>query len=151
MGKKEIWALSIGLVLVIGFAVWGALDSKKADESMSESMQADVVYYYGEECPHCKDVAKYLDENAVSEKVEYVKKEVWYNRKNNTEMMDRVRECGIDPDEAGVPFLYARGQCLIGAPAVIDFFEGEMNGDESGMKEDVELDIEIEEDASKGE
>jgi len=84
-----------------------------------------ITYYYGEECPHYKKVAKFLEENNIAEKVEFSKKEVWSNPGNRKEMDRRIKECGLSKASSGVPFLYARGECLIGTPKVTEFFKKE--------------------------
>lgn len=82
----------------------------------------EIIYYYGAECPHCHDVLKFLDDNKISEKVNFTKKEVWGDKNNASEMMEKVKECGLDESRVGVPFLYAEGKCLIGTPDVEGFF-----------------------------
>jgi glutaredoxin len=83
----------------------------------------EIIYYYGAECPHCKDVLKFLEENKIAEKVNFQKKEVWNDEANSNEMMEKVSECALDPKSVGVPFLYAQGKCLIGTPKVEEFFK----------------------------
>lgn len=106
----------ITLLVVIGLIVWGL------QSSGSNADDAPVVYYYGAECPHCQEVAKFLEENNIAEKVEFTKKEVWHNPANNREMTRRAKECGIDAKELGVPFLWNEGACLSGQDQVIEFF-----------------------------
>ena len=66
--KKELIAIGVGLLLIAGFTFWGIMDSKKVQEAEEAQPQTDIVYYYGDGCPHCKDVQTYLDENSVSDK-----------------------------------------------------------------------------------
>lgn len=81
-----------------------------------------IVYYYGSECPHCKDVLAYLDENDIYSKVKFTKKEVWHNKQNGEELKSAALKCGLDPSDIGVPFVFDQGKCYIGGPDVIDFF-----------------------------
>ncbi len=92
----------------------------------SDDADVGIVYYYGEECPHCKKVAEFLDKNGVYGKVDFTKKEVWHNRDNGEELMKRAQKCGIDPNGVGVPFLYANGKCYIGDADVIEFFKSKI-------------------------
>jgi glutaredoxin len=87
-----------------------------------EAIASDIVYYYGEECPHCKNVIAYLDQNDIYSKVNFVKKEVWHNADNGKELTAVATKCGLDPNNIGVPFLYGNGKCYMGDPDVIDFF-----------------------------
>lgn len=135
MSKKNIFLslLVVAILLVLAFVIFqeeanapekeiGASTIESDNESEKISTSTEIIYYYGEECPHCKDVLKFLEENKISEKVEFQKKEVWHNKNNSEEMMKKVEECGLNPNTIGVPFLYAEGKCLIGTPKVEGFF-----------------------------
>lgn len=125
MSKKNIF-LSL-LVVVILFVLAFVIFQEEANAPEKEmGTSAGIIYYYGEECPHCQDVLKFLEENKISEKVEFQKKEVWHNKNNSEEMMKKVEECGLNPDTVGVPFLYAEGKCLIGTPKVEGFFKSKI-------------------------
>lgn len=121
--NKYIWA-GVGVLVLIGFFVWWGLRQPKEEGGMS-AQSVDIVYYYGEECPHCKTVQKFLQDNAISEKVPYVKKEVWHDKANAKELEGRAGECGITPQGMGVPFLWAKGQCFVGDEDVIGYFKKE--------------------------
>lgn len=119
--NKVIGFAGILLVLIGGLIYWGLNDSGSAE--LTPDGAASIVYYYGEECPHCKDVQKFLEENKIAEKVSFVKKEVWHNSKNKNEMDIRAKSCGIGQEGMGVPFLFAEGECFVGTPDVIGFFK----------------------------
>ena len=80
-----------------------------------------VVYYYGKECPHCHDVLEFIEENDITSKVEFEKKETWHDEGNNAELVERAAICGYAPNQIGVPFLYADGECFIGTPNVTGY------------------------------
>lgn len=122
--KKLFITVGIALLIVIGIVFWGLKQPEKSNAPAPVSND-EIIYYYGEECSHCKDVTKFLEDNKIAEKVNFSKKEVWNNSQNSAEMQARVKECGIDSSKVGVPFLYARGKCLIGTPDVTDFFKNE--------------------------
>lgn len=119
MEKKFITAIVVGAFLLSGAVVWLASSEKTSEEVAEPSVP---VYYYGDTCPHCKDVQKFIDENGIAEKVPFVKKEVWNDRKNAKEMAAREKTCGLKPEETGVPFLYFEGKCYVGTPQVTGFF-----------------------------
>lgn len=122
MDKKAILAVVIAVACVAGFAFW---NSKRADDSGSASggsAPSGIVFYYGAECPHCKDVEAFLDENKVADKVNFTKKEVWHDQTNAAEMAEAVKACGLSGDKVGVPFLYADGKCHVGTPDVEGYF-----------------------------
>lgn len=62
-----------------------------------------VYLYHGEECPHCQEEIKFLD-NLQKELPELVvvKKEVWHNKENAAEMQQKAKELGVNV--SGVPF-----------------------------------------------
>lgn len=123
MFEKKIIAIFIGaVVLTVGFVYWGLKDG--GGQSVTDDPAA-IVYYFGEECPHCKVVNDFLEANTIAEKVAFVKKEVWHDTTNAKEMERRAKACNIKPEGMGVPFVYGGdGKCYIGEPDVINFFKG---------------------------
>lgn len=119
----------IGIVVVVAALLGGAYFWKTSQGESAVSPEQEVsvasgiIYYYGEECPHCKDVMKFLEENKIAEKVNFEKKEVWHNTANAREMDAKVKICGLDKKSVGVPFLFAEGKCHIGTPEVTGFFK----------------------------
>ncbi|MCX6765803.1 MAG: hypothetical protein NT136_02490 [Candidatus Moranbacteria bacterium] len=122
--KKGVLPIAgVTLLIIGGLIIWGINQPKKAEAPASPAN--GIVYYYGQECSHCQEVVKFLEENKIAEKVSFSKKEVWHNRENAAELEQRAEECGLDKSKVGVPFLYAQGKCLIGTPDVVDFFKKE--------------------------
>lgn len=119
---KVVGSVLVLFFLLAGVVYWG-LSEESAEEVVLGDDTAVATYFYGEECPHCKDVAKFLEENKIAEKVDFVKKEVWHDKKNAKEMKLRAESCNIQPDGMGVPFVYANGECFVGTPSVIGFFK----------------------------
>lgn len=117
----------IGIVAVIGLILGGAyfwnMQDRGDDSQQALSSDQGVIYFYGEECPHCKDVATFLEENKIAEKVRFEKKEVWHNRANAAEMDGKAKICGMDEQRIGVPFLFAEGKCYVGTPEVEGYFK----------------------------
>ena len=132
---KNIVLVALIVAGVIGFMTYSnqqkngdqvkTEEKVEVTEKVSDAKDGDIIYYYGEECPHCHDVIKFLDENDIASKVDFAKKEVWHNKENQEKMLEKVAECGLDPETVGVPFLYAKGECLIGTPKVTGFFRVE--------------------------
>ncbi len=118
MDKKVIAILIILGVAVTGIIAWGMASS--TSEPVAEV--TGTVYYYGAECPHCKKINEFLEENKISEKVTFTKKEVWHDSGNAKEMTKAAEQCGLDKKDIGVPFVFDNGTCLIGEPDVRKFF-----------------------------
>ncbi len=120
MDKKQLIGLGIGLVVIIASIVWWGLKGEGEKEVLDQSV---TTYFYGETCPHCIDVRKFLDENKIAEKFSFVMKEVWSDRTNARLMREAAEVCSLKPEEIAVPFVFSEGKCLIGTPKVIEFFK----------------------------
>lgn len=128
MSRKKIYILAaVVLVLIGGVVYWGVRSAQRAKAPIvtdgTNNENPDAVYFYGDGCSHCKVVAKFLEDNKISEKVNFVKKEVWRDKNNAAEMQRRAVECGIEPSGMGVPFVYSKGKCYVGTPDVEGFFK----------------------------
>jgi glutaredoxin len=104
--------------------------STATSSSASATPVTGTVYYYGAECPHCKVVNEFLEKEKIAEKVQFVKKEVWHDKTNQTEMMQAAKQCNLDTKSLGVPFLFDNGTCYTGKPDVKKLFH-----DKAGIKE----------------
>ncbi len=119
--KKRVYIIaSVAVLVIAGFIFWGFKQPSKVIAPTNET-----IYYYGEDCPHCKIVAQFIEENGIAQKVNFTKKEVWSSKVNASELQARAKECRVDSKNIGVPFLYAQGKCYIGDQEIIDFFKKE--------------------------
>jgi glutaredoxin len=130
MEKRNIGiVLLITALVVVGVIIWGVRQPENsqlaATLSQDGNEQSGIVFYFGEECSHCKVVEKFIEDNQIEQKVVFAKKEVWHNAENSAEMQLKAKECGLDLDKIGVPFLSARGKCYIGEVEVENFFKQE--------------------------
>lgn len=125
MPKKEMFTvLAVVTVLVGALVVWGIRDGQSSGAAVDGVQDAAIVYYFGQECPHCQRVSQFLEDNKIAEKVDFVKKEVWHDAANNREMEQRAKSvCGIDKNALGVPFLIGDGKCYVGEDEVMNFFK----------------------------
>ena len=134
---KRNYALAAGVLVVIGAIIfWGVKQPEKANAPVVENNNQnaepvnptdEVIYYYGETCPHCIELNKFLEDNKIAEKVNFTKKEVFdkKNAANVAEWEKKAAECGIKREGMGVPFIYARGKCYVGTPDAEAFFKQE--------------------------
>jgi glutaredoxin len=123
MGKKKIIiVLGVAGVLIVGLIVWAVMEGKR-EQQLASIPDASTIYFFGEECPHCKRINEFLEANDVAAKFTFTKKEVWHSRTNSAQMKEKAEACGLDPSKVGVPFIYTEGnKCLIGEPDVKKFF-----------------------------
>lgn len=104
------------------------LEQKKEQPTKNELVQKEdsPIFFYGNTCPHCKDVEYWMKKNSVEEKINVIKKEVYENRSNAEELVKAAKSCGLDTNSIGVPFLYAEGKCIVGSPDVINYLSSKI-------------------------
>ena len=129
MGKMIGIAVLIGLVFG-GVYYWKGEQAPRTfaslpDGSVGNAGAQDIgaIYFYGAECPHCKDIGAFIDDNKLLDKIRFEKWEVWHNKKNAAEMDGKAKICGMDERSIGVPFLFAEGKCYVGTPEVEGYFK----------------------------
>lgn len=78
-----------------------------------------MILYYGDTCPHCKDVEEYIETNSLDNKLSIVRKEVYQNQGNALQLTNKAKECGIDTTNGvGVPFMWFENKCYQGTPDI---------------------------------
>ncbi len=82
-------------------------------------LPAEPVLYYGATCPHCEDVLEFVQANRIAEQTGLREKEVYKDPANSKEAVRAATSCGVPEAKMSVPFLFAGGECLFGAPEVI--------------------------------
>ncbi len=84
-----------------------------------------INLYYGETCPHCKNVEVFINENNITSKIEIIRKEVFLNETNKQEITQVFDFCEIPDDKRGVPIIYSDGKCYSGEIEAINFLKAE--------------------------
>lgn len=101
-----------------------SISKTAADQNQSNSQ---IILFYGDGCPHCAIVEKYIEENDIINKVSFAQKEVYHNQSNAKELEEKAKICGLPTDSIGVPFLWDGEKCLIGDQDIINFFKQKTN------------------------
>jgi len=132
--NNKIVMPTILFIVVLVFSVFALTQGKVANQAppaaaavSAGKVTEQIILFYGDGCPHCALVEKYVAENNVAAKVPFVKKEVYYNNKNAEEMAAKAKTCGLPTDSIGVPFLWDGSKCLVGDQDIIGFFKERMN------------------------
>jgi hypothetical protein len=115
---KGKFILAVVVVIVAITSIIWLFRSPKNVEAPTEG----IIYYYGKNCPHCQNVAKYIEENKIDQKVAFEKKE-FSSPAVTLEFLDRAKQCGISQKDAGVPLIFAEGKCYLGDADAIAFFK----------------------------
>ena len=117
---KRLIILGGLLIVITGFSFY-ALTSHTNHQPGQSTTLSDLILYYGETCPHCKIVEKYIADNNIEEKLKITHKEIYNNRANNDELISKANYCRLDLKNVGVPFLWTGSDCLIGDEPIIEF------------------------------
>lgn len=116
--KKYFWLIILAVLVLLSFFYLKSVETPNISEN------ENIILFYGSECPHCRIVEKYIDENKISEKINFSQAEVFHNDNNREVFLEKYKICGItDKDELGVPMLFADGKCYIGQDKVIEYFQ----------------------------
>jgi len=121
MNKKIL--MVVLAIVVLGVASFLIFKNKK-EEAQKTINSSEMIFFYGQGCPHCVNVEKFLEENrSVEEKVKFEKLEVWKSKENTQLMIERARNCGLSEKNLGVPLFWDGSKCLIGDTDIIDFLK----------------------------
>lgn len=93
----------------------------------SSQASKQIIFFWGDGCPHCAVVEKYIKDNRIKEKIGFVEKEVYKNRGNAKELEEKAKACGVPTDSIGVPFLWDGEKCFIGDQDIVNFFKQKLN------------------------
>ena len=123
--KKIVFTAIIALLVLV--LTGCSKESSDGGSVLSTEDNSSIIFFYGKECPHCKNVEKYFADNNTGEKIQFSQKEVYHNKANASLMAEKTKECGIKESELGVPLLWAEGKFYIGDKDIIDFFNQKIN------------------------
>ncbi|MDD5545528.1 MAG: hypothetical protein PHX67_02655 [Candidatus Pacebacteria bacterium] len=136
MAKKKLLILILlGFIFLTGLVVFMKTNNQKSSsftgglvDSNNGSLDSKekVVLFYAIGCPHCSKVDEYIKENNLEKIMAIEKKEVGFNRGNANEMIEKAKECGLNQNNLGVPFLWDGSKCLMGDVDIINFLEAKL-------------------------
>lgn len=113
----------ISLTLIfIGIIITGVIILVFYKNENIPPRESGAVLFYGTDCPRCQNVEEFIKENKVDEKIFFVRKEVFNNEKNATELIEKAQKCRFSSADISIPFLWADSQCLVGDEDIINFF-----------------------------
>ncbi|PID86440.1 hypothetical protein CSB08_00455 [Candidatus Gracilibacteria bacterium] len=89
---------------------------------------ASYKYFYGNGCPHCLKVERFMEKNDIEDKIDIEKKEVYNSPENRYLFIETAENIGININELGVPFLVSDDgkEYFFGDKDIIDFLKGEI-------------------------
>lgn len=120
----KIPIIIIAVVVLAGAIFWAFQSGVFSGPVTATQLPSGIVLFYGEECPHCKDVEEFIANNKIEDKVKISRMEVWHNKNNQAALTGVVQKCGITGSSIGVPFLYdGNGKCYVGEIDVPNFLK----------------------------
>jgi glutaredoxin len=123
MSKKTGIIIGAIVAVIIGIIIWMGVQEDAVAPTVDTTFNTEgITLFYGDGCPHCKDVEEYIAQNDIKNKVTFTELEVWKNKDNAKMMEEAATICKLDLKTIGVPFVFAQGQCYIGGPDVQEFF-----------------------------
>ena len=124
MIKKIIYIL-IGIALIFGLYKLLSIPPKNNSPSNIVVENSDLIFYWGDGCPHCENVEKWMAENNIDQKLKITKKEVYQDAENRKELIDSVNKyCPeLNQNGVGVPIGFdpVNNKCIQGDTTIIDF------------------------------
>lgn len=121
--KRAVWIFSIliSLIIIILFAIYLKTTALDLPENK-------IIFYYGINCPHCKNVEAYMTEVNVSSTLQVESKEVYLNKTNADELIKVEKFCKIPKEYLGaVPLAYYNEECFLGDTPIIEFLKQKLN------------------------
>lgn len=121
-------AILTTVIATIFIVVGGALILSKGSKNTSEVAPSispnSYKYFYGQGCPHCENVEKFIETWDKKDSISITKMEVWYNNENAKIIAGEAEKCGISKNDLSVPLLVTPdGKCLSGDTSIIDYFK----------------------------
>ncbi|MFZ4632556.1 MAG: hypothetical protein ACOYL8_05190 [Patescibacteria group bacterium] len=91
---------------------------------LNKNADSNMIFFYGDTCPHCKNVEEYITANNIKAKVNFKELETYNNTANANLLADKAQKCGLDTT-GGVPVpLFFDGQnCIVGDVPIIEFLK----------------------------
>ncbi|MCX6706011.1 MAG: hypothetical protein NTV24_02790 [Candidatus Woesebacteria bacterium] len=123
MKKITIIAVILTLIIIVG-GVFLVSRGQSSNNTNNYPLPADLTYYWGNGCPHCKIVADFMSSWDKKDTVKVDKKEVWSNIANANELKARYAYCKVPQSQMGVPLLFTPdGKCFSGDTEIINYFK----------------------------
>jgi len=135
---RSILFVCLGIVIVLLILFFISVQSSKR-----------IIFFYGNDCPHCKNVESYLLENNVS--IQSIMEWEEISDSDNQQMLARVAKlCGLKPAPQNIssqnicaaggstscstggidiPVLYVENHCYVGDTAIIDYVNSTWSSD----------------------
>ncbi|MDZ7799038.1 MAG: glutaredoxin domain-containing protein [Patescibacteria group bacterium] len=110
-------------LLLLGLIILPLIILSGCSEKAETKVSGDIILFVSRTCGHCAKVKEYIKQNNINNLVNYREVEAYDSDENYSLFNQKADEC--DLSQRGVPMVYAGGECQIGSPNVINFFENQ--------------------------
>lgn len=111
----------ITIIIVVGGVF---ISMAKSEKSYANTNPVIDEYFWSVTCPHCKNVADFMDSWDKKDLYQVEKIEINSNSTNQQRFIQRGRFCKIPQKDLGVPLLVTiDGKCLRGDGTIIDYLK----------------------------
>lgn len=116
--KHKLFIILAIVAVIILILIWGKVAAK------IEAVKPKMIFFYGDTCPHCQNVEKYINDNGVRDKLKFQELEVSNNQTNAQLLERKARQCGLDTTQGlSIPFFFDGQKCLLGDQDIINYFQ----------------------------
>ncbi len=130
----KVAIIIIGVIVVVAVILVGVYLKNPNSPGISVSptpLPEGNVLFFGDGCPHCKNVDDFVAQNNIEEKVPFTRLEIPYGGKTSPELeanaalvVQLAEKCSLDTSNGiSIPFLWDGQNCTIGDAPVVDFFK----------------------------
>ncbi|MCX6762916.1 MAG: hypothetical protein NT093_04015 [Candidatus Moranbacteria bacterium] len=88
-----------------------------------------AYYFYGDTCPHCKNVDEYFQANGIYDKYDITKLE--FSNPFNTRLLLKFGEAYNDPNKGAVPAIAFGNKFIVGDQPIISSFVQEIDASDN--------------------
>jgi glutaredoxin len=125
MKKDVLTVLVIIVVIIVAFKLIFRKPAVSTPATINQPT-TDLNLFYGDTCPHCKNVENFIAQNNIDQKIKIGKYEVYEDKSNATLMATMVKQvCPDKLDSQGLPVPFLIDQkdktCTTGDTPVIDY------------------------------
>jgi hypothetical protein len=132
MSKKLLLPTILFLILlplsVFILAQEKSIEQKAAEKQTTTATDTSVILYYSDQCSHCRNVEKFLEENGATGKLKFAQKNVRLDPAAGVELGEKAAQCKVQGN--AIPFLWDGtdgNKCLVGDTEIINYFKAKLN------------------------
>lgn len=124
--------LIVALLSIIGLIGYQYYSSQRELQLMMNK----TVFFYGKECPFCKQVESFMDKYHVQTRLHIVMKEVAHDRGNAKDYVSIASKCNVLQTQRqnglvfykiAIPMLWTGKECIEGDLPIINYFKKQLH------------------------